>query len=879
MLRVSPVPSPSFNTQRRVPAPLVMALIAVVILAVRRATAVDAIWYPLIGSDAGVSPVDPANLQLVWPMLGQGVAWVPVWLAGAAIAILAFHVLRNLGAGLLAASAATLAWSFSISLWVRVSTEQATIAAVLFFLSAIGGLLLWRESRRTLPLAVAAVTYALAVTGHPAALGALPAIVWVAGPRTWPGAAMVLAAAVGATGFWWSAGGGVSPAGWFVPGGLGAAGDRLRAVLALLVADFGVLGVAFLLIGCVRCAARSDRLVLLAGAAAGAGAWALMWGAPAWQDSLLLAFAPLWLLVGIGMEWVGTLAETRAARIGAAALVALLPAMSLTAHFENGARARGANVFTARYLDHLEAVVPPGAVVVAEGGLLDHHLAERIDRHPNTALGRIPQTPAAVAQALGGSRTVVAFAGAREQLRALGFRFETVKAAGVLMSVEEFLATVPDGWIVAVAASPEFLRAVAPNGGPTFGVIGGTQDLFGKSRWHYGLVGVKGDARTLVERGETAEVDITVRGADPLTPYLRSPVSLRVRSLSHAAIVEYRGDQVARTETGLALAVISPSGTFGAAYDATVGPDGGILVNPVTLMPGLVTGREPCVETLPGQWTNVSDLAGRASLGGLVDRGQDLTLYVASSHPLTPRAAGVGRLATPAIDVTTIDTASEVGLSTLRDLLRGDGLDTSAPELAKQQYVYRIHAAAPQSGRRQIALQLGGFATLGFARVGNGAVAPVTLCSSMETAVDLDIDLGRRELFVYGWADPEISAGARFRWTRALRAELLLPIARPETMTVGIDARPMAGHGTTMELTVNDTTFAPVAMETASREYRWVVPAEIWRAGMNRVWLGVSARARPSDLNAGGDTRLLGLGVRQIRLIPEGTTPGPRVDR
>ena len=467
MLRVPSLPPTSIDTRRRLLTALVMVLIAAVTLVARRATATDAIWYPLFGADASVFQVDRASLQLVWPMVGQGVAWAPAWIAGTAIALLAFALLRYLGSSLLASSAAALAWSFSASLWGRMSTDQPMISVVLFFLSTIGGLLLWRDSRQTLTLVVAAVTYALAITGHPAALGALPALLWVAGPGIGPVVAMVLGAVAGAIGFWWTLGGALSPADWFVPDALGAIGDRLSDVAGLLMADFGVLGVALLVIGCIRLAARHDRLVLLAGGAVGAGAWALVWSAPAWQDALPLAFAPLWLLVGVGMRWVVALAETRAARLGAAALVVLLPAMSLTAHFEVGARARGASAFTDRYLDHLEAVVPSGAVILAEGGLLDRRLAERVDRQPETAFGRSPQTPAGVAQALRESRAVVGFAGAREHLRALGFRFETIRSAGVLMSVGEFLATVPDGWIVGGAARPQVFRCGPPNQRPT----------------------------------------------------------------------------------------------------------------------------------------------------------------------------------------------------------------------------------------------------------------------------------------------------------------------------------------------------------------------------------------------------------------------------
>lgn len=876
MPRLPSLPSTSTETRRRWLAALAMGLIAVVTLVVSLAATPDAIWYPLFGTDAGISPVDPANLQLVWPTVGHVVAWAPTWLAGAAATLLTFALLRHLGCNLLAATAAALALSSSASIWGRISADEPVVTAVLFFLGTTGGLLVWRDSRRTLPLIVAAVAYALAVVGHPAALGALPAVMWMVAPSIVALAAMTTGAAVGAAGLWWTMGSGTSPVDWFAPDALGTIGARVGEVAGMVVGDFGILGVALLAIGCVRLAARFDRFVLLVGGAAGVGAWALVWGAPAWQNSLLLAFAPLWLLVGVGMQWAGTLVETKSARLGVAALIVLLPAMSLTAHFDIGAGARGATLFTDQYLDQLEAVVPPGAVVLAEGGLLGRRLAEHARRQPEAAFGRIPQTPLAVTQALLESRPVVGFANARENLRALGFRFETIDSSGVLMTVREFLETVPDGWLVAVAAGHEFFRRIPPNEGPTFGAIGGTQDLFGKSRWHYSLIGVKGSDQALLERSEAGEVEVSVRGAESITPFVRSPGALRARSLGEATIVEYLGDQVAYSEHGIALAVISPSGTFAAAYDADLSQNRGITVNPTTLLPGLVTGREPCVDTQPGLWTDVSDIAGRASLGTLTDPGQDLTVYVAADHPLTPRATRLRRPTTATLDVTAFATASETRLSALRDLLRVDGLDTRAPEIEGQPYVYRIHADAAQTGRQQIALELGGFPTLALARAGVGPTAtPLTLCSAMSSPVDPDVDLGRHDLFVFGWAEVERGGGSRFRWTRAPRAELLLPLDRAERITVAIAARPIAGQGTTLTLQVNETVFAPVVMDAAQREYRWEVPAESWRAGMNRVWLGVSDRARPADFDGSSDTRLLGLAVRQIRLTPQAAEPGP----
>ena len=90
----------------------------------------------------------------------------------------------------------------------------------------------------------------------------------------------------------------------------------------------------------------------------------------------------------------------------------------------------------------------------------------------------------------------------------------------------------------------------------------------------------------------------------------------------------------------------------------------------------------------------------------------------------------------------------------------------------------------------------------------------------------------------------------------------------PKSLTLAIDARPFVGAGATVELTVNETTLPPRVLSADRQEYRWQVPKEILRAGMNRVWLGVSQLERPSDLDSTStDDRRLGLAVWRIRLL------------
>jgi len=861
-------PPTSANKPRHIVAAIVMGAIAALTLFVNQSTAADAYWYPLFGTNATVSPVDSPGLQFVWPKVGMAIGLFPVWLAGIAVVLLVFVLGRRLGSTTLGATAAALGLAVSTSFWARASTEQPAIYALLYSLAATGGLLLWRDTRRRLPLLVASLSYALAVAGHPAALGALPALIWVAGSGGIRSVmAMMSGAAAGVTGLWLIIGGEASPADWFVPEVIVEAGDRLGLVAGLLMADFGILGLTFLTLGILRLTARPHRFVLLAGGAAGMVAWALVWSAPAWRGSLLLAFAPLWLVAASGMELLGSLAKTRATRTGAAILIGGLPIMNMAAHFDVGARAEAASAFTDRYIEQLRTVLPAGALILAEGGLLDRRLATHAVRRPDRAFARIPQTPRELVRALQESRPVVGFASARENLRALGFRFETIDSAGVLMSVPEFIASVPDGWIVAVAAGPEFFQSVLPEARATFASLGGTQDLFGRSKGHYGLIGVKGARNVRAERSDRNAVELRVRAAEPLDSYVRSPVALRVRGFDQGAIVEYRGRVVASSGTGIALAVISPSGVLEAVYDDGLGRDRKVLVNPRTLRPGVLTGREPCVEAQPEVWTDVSNIASRASIGALTAPRQNLAIYVAGDHPLSPHQAVLRRPTGPALAVRAFDTSLTSDLTTLRRLLGSDGLAATAPQFLAQAFVYRIRVRAAPTGRQQLALRLAGFATLAFARVAGGSPgAPLNICSAMSAEVGSDVDLERSDLFVFGWDAVEGAETTRFRWTTEPHAEMLLPMARPEALTLAFDAWPLVA-GTTLEVRVNETLLAPVRLESARREYRWDVPAESWRTGMNQVWLNVSKLARPSDLDGGRDDRLLGLAVAHIRLI------------
>ena len=137
--------------------------------------------------------------------------------------------------------------------------------------------------------------------------------------------------------------------------------------------------------------------------------------------------------------------------------------------------------------------------------------------------------------------------------------------------------------------------------------------------------------------------------------------------------------------------------------------------------------------------------------------------------------------------------------------------------------------------------------------------------STSNTDVVLDNDV----LFLYGWHNLERAGSGDFRWTAETEAEVVVEVARTGQIRVQIEARHAASVsalGPTLSLQVNDAQFAAHAMEPGSQVYSWLVPASVWKAGANRLTLGVSHLTSPAADGQSDDTRLLGAAVGMIRL-------------
>lgn len=846
-----------------------------------RLAAPDAIWSSRLSDHPGYSPIDSVWIQEIWPTRLSDLS-ATASMAAALAVLAAFAILRRNGAGPIAASAAALGMALGGVFWSRTSAGHPATYAALLSLATLGALVWWRESRRTAALAAAAIALALAVVTQASLMVAAPVALFATASVTnlsRRGRAGVLAvmAASAVLGFMLTQSAlavSPTPADWLLPSGMPGFGRRVAEVGSVLVSDFGVLGLGFMAPGAAMLwATRRSTLAIVAGWSLLVAFSGLIWAPPDWRASVLPALAPLWIVVGAGLQWVLDYAGPR--RAWAAVLVVALPVMSFASHYWMGARATTAREFTARYLVTLRRALPGDPVLLAEGGLIDRVASDALDAEGRRRWERVAQDPDRIDAYRREGRPVVALGGARANLAELGFRFEPLAAAGVLMTPLELVDTVPDGWIVAIAAGQKFWSGLPPT---ALGLddIGATTTRFG-TREFYAAIGVKGRRTGALEQaGDHA--DITVRAGDPAQGALRWPANIRAISDGSGGRIDYGGRTVASTKTGVAVAVISSTGGLAGAFGAEY--EGGLWlrVSPAGFRPALVAGRETCTAVSTDRWVDVSPQAKLSSLAALLKPTDRLRVHLAGHRELNPRQHALPRAGSAVIHVQRYDKAQPDGLAAAADALSQDGI-ADAAEFLRAPEMITIDVAPGRTGPSLLALRLGGSADLAVARViGTGRPAPVQVCSAMrngpavfaapkDESVSEAFDLANAELLPYGWDRLEHFGERQRRWTRARESVLLVPVASPEDATVEIDLEPAGLAGAVFTLRVNDVTLAPKALAPGAHTYRFQVPAHAWRAGMNRMRFGTSALVRPSDVSNSRDDRQLGVAVSGLRFV------------
>jgi hypothetical protein len=132
----------------------------------------------------------------------------------------------------------------------------------------------------------------------------------------------------------------------------------------------------------------------------------------------------------------------------------------------------------------------------------------------------------------------------------------------------------------------------------------------------------------------------------------------------------------------------------------------------------------------------------------------------------------------------------------------------------------------------------------------------------------IDVGLGDETLIEDGWYAAERDGNDTFRWASA-RATLKLPLDHAAHLKVQIRLRAFSPPGAPQQqvaIVVNGRRFAPVACGSDWQTIEFATAEGAWHGGVNRVALEFDWAARPVDVGAGGDTRVLAAAVDFVRI-------------
>lgn len=550
-------------------------------------------------------------------------------LLGAATVSLLVAIMLNLGAAPFAAVASALAFAASDPIRVAALTvEPALIRAPLLALALYFLTLRTNRGRPPWPWLAAFTLWGVSAIAEPMLLCVLPGIAafmyLVERGRSTCGHLTVLTACAGSLLFGWLlAVNGVGIRTW--------AGAANAAPADTLVAQTGLLGLAFLAAAVVHASTRPTREELL-----GLVGWL---GVMAWVFSaevvdgrqLSTAFLLTCPVVGLGMSAVVRSRPDRGFARAVCFLCFVLPASNYARAVEPVETLLHAREHWVAHARALADVLPENAALVTTANV----------REPITGLWRftgvrgrrVVEVPLDVrrVQELRGELPVFVFEPTRRHLELLGFRFSNLGRVRAEMSLETYLDRLPQGTMVAAAG--EAISASALN---AFRSIGGGRVSAGGALF-YGVVGTVG-GRALVEDANPRRVSLQVaEGSDrPGAPPF--PVELEIRSTPGGAWVDIDGETAAKAAAGVTVVILRSSGRPQRVLSA-IERDGDLRI-PVRLRRqpmSRLDAWEPCTWVGTRSWVDVSRTTETGDIGihfGSHARSARLALYVAGADVL-----------------------------------------------------------------------------------------------------------------------------------------------------------------------------------------------------------------------------------------------------
>lgn len=603
------------------------------------------------------------------------------------------------------------------------------------------------------------------------------------------------------------------------------ASDGPASFLRLVGGEIGAIGLALLGGHLVA----TQRPSLLAPVVYGSvlvlmvGAWL-----PA-PDRLALLLPWLWWLVGAGLAAILAERPTRARRwaiVGLACWTAIHAAqIPWVARRQAAAAARTWADGVATLVDETRPLVRDdsarGQFVAALVGARNGHgvLTDHESVRLQVEAGRTP---------------LVVDVATRDRWRWAGVGFAAPgRVAG--RSLSDLLEAFPASAVVLAAISREAARRLSPADWRALAHIGVRTADAGQPRAHV-VVGMTRASAPGLHVADPRLARLDVQPGDPIGRVGgRAPIDARLEAGVTEVTLTLRGRPL-HTGQGLVVAFWTTRGELLAWRS---GPDPGHLdggpLGGETAAVSEAIATLPCIELTPGRPMDVSEAARTGGLG------------LVATSPATLDVAVRGPEGSEAASFEWLDAAPA-----------GATLRTPAANRV------RVGVSRPTAGgvmlRRRIT-----HATA-------SATRPLTVCGAWPVVHALDpalltlrVDMGPgdEQYLSEGWHDRERAGAGHFRWMAARQAGWVVTLRDGAALDFVIDAQTVDAPrpGDLIGLTVNDHRLPPQRIDTRRAVYRWSIPADTWRRGLNAIVVETSRTVRPADHTPGADGRTLGLAI------------------
>ncbi|HUF46965.1 MAG TPA: DUF2723 domain-containing protein [Vicinamibacterales bacterium] len=818
---------------------------------------------------------------------------------------------RALGCRRPAAIFASLTLGFGFAFWTFAVLAEVYSLAALLLLAVLYWLVRWHHSGRLLHLMAASASFALALGNHPTVGVTAPAIALfvLASPqrRTLTVRSMAAAFAVAASGFVQYTYLAIrtfqqAP---FVEARVGSVGDfvglfrqdRYESFLLPFTWDtfwssalpnlanqarleFGLVGLIVIVLGVWVLGRRDWRVSTLFGLSAIA-TMGLMIHFLGYQQGFLV---PAWTLVAVYLavgadeihRRLAALPGTAWASIVAVMLVGY-PALPLGSNFATNDWSR--RTTDARFMRAVVAELPSPAALVREGYVVDSMLQylEAVEGGEVwRQLRRLPPDPAAIQRLHDQGTPVYAFGEGQTRLAAYGFDFARVPVPGPTLA--ERLRAVPPGATVAIAGRHTPLPADVVD---ALGLGGHAEFQWPRSYTTVVVTigGTSSDVRTAGEpvRATVQVGDSTPGGTRPLT----------AEAGPDGAFVSLGDQAVVGVTDGLAVVIVDPSGARAEIHTPQppayqIAPDAPYqLFRLAAVLPSLPVGG--------GVWTDMTAAVHAGTVDLLVNNYRafdaEVVMYAAAPTPMAPaldhRFSGPAR---PTFHAHVFDRDQSDSRAALEHWLALDGL--APARLGPSRFVARMRQSVNDGGDSAgWGLSLGALPEVVLIKGTTDLVNAQRVLATMPagrrfpgpTHLALVNASGAFDwMFGPGWHAAEPDRDGELRWSASEAASIVLPIDEVSDLRLTLTLRLRRAadpDDNQVGLRVNGYRLDPCTMPSGWQTCTWPVPARLLRAGGNLVTFESPSIGPPLDAAATGDTRHIGVALRQIRISRTAGSP------